>query len=113
MNCQKIANNLVRKALQTGPAEGAIAPIWNRLHDFSYDLEKAWDEYDMAASYQGGPGERDAQNMMRMLMQLKKAIDALADKEFSNVVRAERRFIKKHGMPDDYADQQSAEIFPA
>lgn len=99
-----------------GPAGKVLEEYWNTLHDLEHDLEAVIKEYDVAASYRGGPGTRDANLVMdainKCLTALGKVSSGNSPGSFESVMKAEDRFIKAHGDPGDYADQQSREMFP-
>jgi len=115
MNQEQVADRVANHVVALmGPetVNEALDPIWNKLHDAETALRQVGDRYDIAASYSGGPGERDAKEMVVLIGKLLKHINALTTKAFDRVAGAERKFIKQFGTPDDYADKQRREIFP-
>lgn len=128
MDRQKIAKQLVALAeelvgdertafrrrqaiVNAGPVADVLEPMWNKLHDMEYDLEQASQEYDVAASYAGKPGERDAKQIMAAIKDTLRQLEALTSKKFGELVRLEQAFVKEHGRPDDYAERMSREMF--
>lgn len=99
-----------------GPAGKVLEEYWNTIHDIEFELEKVNKEYDIAASYRGGPGERDANLVMdaihKCLTALEKVSSGNSPGSFEAVMKAEDRFIKAHGDPESYADGQRREMFP-
>jgi hypothetical protein len=114
-----------RKAILAGLSKSARArgPIyvdvledrWNDLHDFERALDGAAQEYDVAASYSGGKGRKDAQKMLKMINDLKEALEAISsgsDGLLSKILEAEMEFVKKHGTPYEYAEAQREAMYP-
>lgn len=96
------------------PAGKHVDKIWNTLHDLEYALKTAGHEYDVAASYRGKPGEKEAKKVLAAIDATLKAIQDLADSggTFDKLVDAELKFVKKYGTPEDYADRIRTEIYP-
>lgn len=103
--------DVLKEALLDGPAGRALSNNWNRIHDLENELESALHEYDVAASYTGKPGERDAKKVMASIQTALRALGALHS-VFDNVHKAESAFIRKHGSPEDYADKTRSKMFP-
>lgn len=111
-----------RKAILAGLSKSARArgPIWvdvlkdrwNDLHDFESALDGVAQEYDVAASYTSGDGRRDAQKMLRLINDLKEALEAISGGLLSEIMDAEMEFVEKHGTPYEYAEAQRDRIFP-
>ena len=101
-----------KASLQDGPVGRVLDKYWNILHDFESELKGAVHEYDSAGSYRGGPGEGDAKKVMKGVQDLAKAIDRLASRDLEKVLKMEQAFMKKHGSPEDYVEQQQSEMFP-
>jgi hypothetical protein len=99
-------------AIKDGPAGRALWEGWNSMHDIENALESAMHEYDVASSYRGYPGERDAKAMVDRIKSLHRELEDLTMKKFQALVDAEERFIRKHGRPDDYADNVRRQIYP-
>jgi len=102
----------IKFAAARGPVWDALEKDWNILHDIENRLDYAAHEYDVASSYRGKPGEKDAKAMLKEINDTIKAIRELSDKQFSKLVNMEMFFVKKFGLPDDYAAKVRAEIFP-
>ena|SRR6185369_16260645 len=81
---------------------------WNDLHDLENELESASQEFDQAASYAGGEGQKSAQEVLKAVKATVKAIQALADSDgaLDKLADAERAFVQKHGDPADYIRNQ-------
>ncbi len=99
-------------ALQGGPVARVLDKYWNMLHDFEGELKSASRVYDVAASYGGGPGEKDAKKVMKGIQDLAKMVDRLASRELEKAWKLEQDFGKRHGDALDYIEQQRDEMFP-
>ena len=98
-------------ALRDGPIGRVLDGTWNVLHDIENGLEKAAQEYDVAASYSGGPGARDAKIIRDMAMRVKDQLEKVSMRELGKLYDLEDKFVKKFGEPDDYASAQSRDMF--
>ena len=98
-------------ALRDGPAGRVLDRHWNKIHDIQDALESVAHEYDVASSYKGKPGERDALKVMQAFKETLRNLEAVS-KSFDKLYKAEEAFVKKHGEPDDYADKVRSEIYP-
>ena len=110
-----ILAGLSKSARASGPIEDALEDKWNSLHDFEYALDRAAREYDVAASYSGGKGRKDAQKMLKMINDLTEALEAISsgdDGLLNRLWEAEMEFVEKHGTPYEYAEAQRDRIFP-
>lgn len=95
-----------------GPVQAVLNKYWNVLHDIEYGLQEAAHEYDVAASYKGKAGEREAKATRDMINQVVKSLDQLSSKDFSKLFDMEKRFMQKFGTPEEYSDRTRREIFP-
>lgn len=96
---------LDKESSMEGPVGVALDKHWNDLHDFESALDNGIKEYDRAASYMGGPGEKDAdavitevKKVQKMLNDVSKALEKLHDKEMA--------FTRKHKGIDTYVRSQ-------
>ena len=106
-----------RKASRKGPISEVLwrrarDSNWNAINNLEDELRDAAHEYDVAASYSGYPGERDAKDVMDSINRVRKMLKILASRELSKIVDKEQAFIKKYGTPEEYADRTRREIFP-
>jgi len=103
-----------RTASRHGPVGEILMKRWNILHDLDRELQDASQEYDVAASYKGKPGEKGAEKVMEAIKKVREAISNLADsgKDFDKLLEAETKFVKQHGSPGDYAQAQRDAIYP-
>ena len=106
---EKIAKDI--ESASGGPIKKVLWKYWNTLHDLEADLEEVSKEYDIAASY-GGDGGKDAKNIYKQIKEMVKKIEYLSFKEFALIEKAESNFVRKHGTPEEYADETSRSIFP-
>lgn len=97
-----------------GPVLEVLDRYWNTVHDIENRLQQASHEYDVAASYRGGPAERDAKVMMAAINDTMKAISKLADSGglFDKLAELEQRFKRSHGTPEEYAEKMRDRIYP-
>lgn len=104
---------LVKEArLKDGPAGRVLDKYWNTLHDLEDGLERAAREYDVATSYSGGPGHRDAKVIRDMALRIKAQLEKVSMRELGKLAYLESAFVKKYGEPSQYASDQSAQMFP-
>lgn len=109
----KVARSVLKKAAKgDGPIKEVLHKYWNKLHDLEYDLEKASKEYDMAASYNGYPAERDSEKMIKRIVDLTKKINELSMKQFADLIKEEDGYIKDYGTPSAYVNRVRSDIFP-
>jgi hypothetical protein len=110
-----VAGELVKVARDLTAAKGpfleGIDKYWNELHDLERNLEQASYEYDVAASYRGKEGMRDAEAMKAHIKQARQHLQKLTD-SFSTITNHELKFIKKHGTPEQYVERKREEMFP-
>jgi len=106
----KMAKNLV--AFSEENVNEVIKPIWNDLHDLEYQLEAIAHKYDVAASYVGKPGEKEAKKVLKQINEVVKIIKTVTMKEFGELSKMDSVFVKKFGNPDDYSEKMRKEIFP-
>lgn len=97
-----------RTAGPQGPIDAVLDKYWNRVHDLEADLMDALREYDIAASYSGGPGERDAQEILSFGKDVVRALLKISDGggAFDKLYKLESRFLRSHGSPRDYQRAQ-------
>jgi hypothetical protein len=103
-----------KKANEQGPAGQVLVEGWNSLHDIEYGLKQASQPYNVAASYDG-PAGKDAKSMVKLIAQVVSSLEKISSgggAEFNKLIKAEQSFIKKHGTPGDYAEEQRARIYP-
>lgn len=122
MNEKMVASELVKAAheimaSEKGPIFKALnmrtsESHWNAIHGLEDALENAAHDYDVAASYSGGPGEAEAAAMRERAMNLKEALERFSMKVFADIVKREQAFVRKYGTPEEYAEQQRNEMFP-
>lgn len=103
-----------KTAAARGPIWDSLRDTWNELHDMQRQLEDAAHEYDVAASYRGGDGERAARIVLVKLKTAILAIENLAKSggDIDDAVSAEMGFVKKFGTPEEYAERQRSEMYP-
>jgi len=104
-----IAREIV--AVQSGPISEALTE-WNALHDMEQELQMAAKEYDIASSYPGN-GSREAKQILKAIMLVKRDLEAISMKKFAQLTQMEQKFIQKHGTPQEFAESERARIFPA
>lgn len=111
---ERIAKSVFKKAAKgDGPVKSVLEKFWNKIHDLEYALEQAAKEYDLAASYNDFPAERDSEQMMKKVNDLVKKIEDLSMKEFAKLIKEEDKFIKDYGTPSEYVSRVRREMFPA
>lgn len=103
---------LKNAALQDAPMGRVLGRYWNTLHDFEQELGSVIHEYDVAASYRDGAGSSDAKKVMEAAKGLRKAVAALASRELEKALKQETAFVRKHGDPESYVEQQRNAMFP-
>jgi len=94
-----------------GPVMSAIQAEWNTLHDIESLLEDAAQRYDVAASYSGEAGERDARQLMNEILKAKKELEHISTKTFGKIADLEVKFERKHGEVEDYITRTRNKIF--
>ena len=112
---ERVASRAVRaSALSSLPASKFTDKLWNELHDLEAHLDSAAHEYDVAGSYRGGPGERDAKKVMQAIKDTQKQIDQLTRSggAFDKLFKVEQDFAKKYGGPEAYAEAQRDKMYP-
>lgn len=95
-----------------GPVDQIVGKYWDLLHDLERDLEKAHQEYDMAMSYRGGPGERQARLVFEKIDNAKRAVATLTSELFHDMFDSEFEFVQKHGKPSDYVVERRNKMIP-
>lgn len=98
-------------ALQDGPLGRVLDNYWNTLHDMEQDLENVASKYDMAGSYGGGPGQREAKYLMDAINRVKADLEKISMRQLGKLAKLESDFIKKFGDPDDYVEGQRDSLF--
>lgn len=103
---------------RTAAAQSAVKRVldkyWNRLHDLENALASAAHEYDVAASFRGGPGERDAKKVMDEIKAVIRRLESvsMSGGGLDNLLKADTAFTRKYSTPDEYADKQRDEMYP-
>jgi hypothetical protein len=95
-----------------GPAIRAMDKLWDKLDDLGRELQDVAHQYDVAASYRGKPGERQAKRVLGALDAARRTLDTLVSDQFGDVLEAEQSFVRDNGQPDEYADRVRREIYP-
>ena len=77
MDKRKVAAELLRvakllTAASRGPVYENVQHDWNSMHDIENGLERAAQEYDVAASYVDKPAARDALKMLKAINDTRK-----------------------------------------
>ncbi len=90
-----------RYASHHGPVGDVLVEEWNKVHDIESSLEIAIRKYDQASSYKGAAGEKDAEAVIKATKDALKVLGK-ASLMFGRLMKAEQKFMKKHGHPDDY-----------
>lgn len=91
-----------------------IDRVWNQLHLIEAALQDAAHEYDVAASYSGKKGERQAKAVLKAIDDVREKIEDLvgSDKAFDKMWQVELKFNKEFGTPEAYSAATRAEIYP-
>jgi len=102
------------RVASSGSAVGRVLDrYWNTLHDFEAELREAAHDYDVVASYVGSDGSDAAAAVRDKAVSVAEALSSLASgRLLSHLGRADMDFVRRHGDPDDYADEQSRKMFP-
>ena len=107
-------NRAASTNVQNLPASKVINKVWNDLHDLEDSLQEAGHDYDVATSFGGKPGEKDAKRVLDSINAIRKTLRDLAgtDGSFDRLTKMEQDFAKKHGSPEDYVDEMRREVYP-
>ena len=101
------------KKASTGlPVYEAVKGYWNDINDMASDLEDTLYDYESVVS-SGGDAKRDAETLVEEIESLIESLREIAREDVAKVTKLERRFVDKHGEPEEYVERIREERFPS
>ncbi len=98
-----------RSASRVGPLTRVLDRWWNQVHDLEAEIEAASKEYQHALSDHDKEGEAGIKAILKAVEDTTKKIRQLTDggnSAFADLQSKEEGFVKKHGLPSEYIQEQ-------